>query len=284
MEKVYFNVNIDCEATQRAIKNKELGVSSVKGLKGLFKKEKLKATFFVLPSDLESSPKLYRGLIDDGHEVGLHLHPVEFGYKDFLGIYGYKEQKEILQKAITVFEKIMGYRPMGFCSGYFSANDFTYGVLEELGFRHGHISCPTRVLPESVSVWAGAPMFIHYANRNNRLLEGDVDFVEIPVTLDWESRMWSGKHPLDLRVELVDAKNHRYTIEKCLKKQIEIKIPVKTISAVTHNIFEYGKPDDFRRQTLEGIINHSQEIIKQHGYKFTPATLQEIAGAYRQNI
>ena len=48
------------------------------------------------------------------------------------------------------------------------------------------------------------------------LLSGGLDFVVIPQTIDPDSRMWGGKTPLDLRVELVDAKNHWYTIHKAV--------------------------------------------------------------------
>lgn len=64
--------------------------------------------------------------------------------------------------------------------------------------------------------------------------------------------MWGGAHPLDLRVELVDAKNHWYTVYKCVRRQLDAgnKLPVAYIKALTHNLFEFGKEDDFRRKTL----------------------------------
>lgn len=170
------------------------------------------------PPTLRAHQSLYKGLKRKGHEVGLHLHPAAQGYQEFCGIYDGETQEKIIKEAARLFAKIMEERPRAFCMGYGSANDYAYPVLIKLGFTHGMCSIPGRILPECASVWAGASLFMHYAHPDNRLLAGDLDFVEIPNTLDWESRMWGGKHPQDLRIELVDAKNHFYTIEKSLRR------------------------------------------------------------------
>lgn len=47
-----------------------------------------------------------------------------------------------------------------------------------------------------------------------------MNFVDLPPTVDPDSRMWGGAQPLNLRVELVDAKNHWYTIDKAVRRQI----------------------------------------------------------------
>ena len=125
---------------------------------------------------------------------------------------------------------------------------------------------------------------MHYANAHNRILPGTLDFVEIPVTVDWESRMWGGKHPQDLRIELVDAKNHYYTIEKSLQRQIAEQVPVKLIHARTHNLFEYGTPGNFRRETLEGVVIHAKCITAACGYQIVGMPLREVAQLYVQRV
>ena len=59
----------------------------------------------------------------------------------------------------------------------------------------------------------------HYPHRHNRSLVGDVDFVDVPGTCD-PNHGCGGGAPQDLRVELVDAKNHWYTIHKAVKRQM----------------------------------------------------------------
>ncbi len=271
----------DCEATQHAVDDAALGERSVRGLAEIAAGENLHMTFLVIPTDFEANPALYREMDRDGHEVGLHVHPAEQGYKEFLGIYGPAEQRKIIGEAADRFAQVMGRRPRSVCIGYGSANDHTYPVFTELGFTHGDISVPTRILPECASVWAGAPLGMHYAHPYNRLLPGWLDFVEIPQTLDPDSRMWGGKHPQDLRVELVDAKNHWYTTAKAVERQIHEGASVKYIHIVTHNVFEFGAEGDFRRETLVKMIRHARKIVSDKGGVIKPATMESCAREFR---
>lgn len=281
---VFFNLSVDCEATQPAVNDPGLGERATRGLAEVLAKQGWQGTFFVIPTEIEAHSSLYKDLSAGGHEVGLHLHPAAQGYEEFCGIYSAELQEKIIGEAADRFAQVMGSRPRGFCMGYGSANDHTYPVLVRAGFTHGTCSMPERVLPECASVWAGAPLFMHYAHPDNRLLTGDLDFVEIPRTVDWESKLWGGKHPQDLRIELVDAKNHFYTIEKSLHRQVEQKVPVRLIHAFTHNTFEYGDPANFRRKTLEGVISHSRNIVADSGFRICGATLAEIAGLYQKRV
>ncbi|MFA5865675.1 MAG: polysaccharide deacetylase family protein [Phycisphaerae bacterium] len=280
----YLVVGADCEATQHAIRDPALGERAVRGLAQITAKENLKMTYFVIPTDLEASPAVYRELAAAGHEVSLHLHPADLGYEEFLGIYGPDDQHKILAEAADRFAQVMGYRSKGLCIGYASGNDYTYPVVAELGFRHGMLSIPTRILPECASVWAGAPLGMHYVNPYNRILPGWLDVVNIPCTLDPESRLWGGKHPQDLRVELVDAKNHWYTTAKAVDRQLTENTAVKYISACTHNIFHYDDPNNFRRQTLEKMIRHVRDIVGKKGGQIVGVTQQQLAAIFRKTV
>lgn len=281
---VYFSLTTDCEATQPAVDDPALGERATRGLAEILESEGWRGTFFIIPPDIEVHGPLYKELRQRGHEIGLHLHPAAQGYAEFCGIYGPDVQEKIIAEGADRFAQVMGERPHSFSMGYASANDYTYSILVKLGFTHGVCSVPGRILPECASVWAGAPLFMHYAHAHNRVLPGDLDFVEMPATIDWESRMWGGKHPQDLRIELVDAKNHYYTIEKSLLRQIDESLPIKLIHATTHNLFEYGDPRNFRRQTLEGVITHVKNIAKEHSLQLIGTTLEQIAGIYRERV
>jgi peptidoglycan/xylan/chitin deacetylase (PgdA/CDA1 family) len=284
--QILFTLQVDCEATQSSLRDAALGERAVRGVAELLAETGMKATFAVIPSDLRASAGVYRELASQGHEIGLHVHPAEQGYEEFLGVYGYDQQREIIRSAADEFANLMGHRPLSFTPGYFSANDYTFQVLEELGFKHGTVSLPTRDLPQCACVWGHAPLDAHYPHRYNRCLSGEVDFVEIPPTIDPDSRLWGGAHPQDLRVELVDAKNHWYTISKSVERQISAaaSIPVKYLKATTHNVFAYDDRSDFRRQTLAGIVRASREICAQRGVEIVPATTAEIARQYRQLV
>jgi peptidoglycan/xylan/chitin deacetylase (PgdA/CDA1 family) len=282
--KLHFGFFIDSEATQPAINDAALGARADRGIADVLESRGLVGTFHVLPTEAEANAALYRELKARGHEIGLHVHPAAQGYGEFFGIYGPDQQRTILKDAKDRAESALGFAVGSLCIGYVSTNDHSYAIFEELGFRHGMTSLPTRVLPECASVHAGAPLGIHYANRHNRLLPGDMDYVEIPVTVDPESRLWGGKHPQDLRVELVDAKNHYYTIKKAIQRQLSERSPLMYLLGFTHNVFDYSDPRDFRRQTLEGIIAHVKDLCSAQSLELVPSTIGQIAAAYRDVV
>lgn len=277
-----FAFTIDCEATQPAVNDADLGERALHGISEILEREELKGTFYGIPSEFRTHGKIFRDLEARGHEIGLHLHPKDQGYEEFLGIYGPDMQEKIIDEAADVFVQVMGRWPAAFCAGYGSGNDHTYPVLEKLGFRHGAVGIPTRVLPECCAVWAGMPLGCYTPHRYFRTLPGDVDFVQVSTTLDPDSRMWGGKHPQDLRVELVDAKNHWYTIHKAVQRQLHEQPMVPYVSMTTHNIFEYGDPADFRRQTMEQMIAHAKRIFDEAGVPWRSGRIADIAGTYRE--
>ncbi len=283
---VHFTVQIDCEATQHSIRDAALGERAIRGLGEVFAQQGLRASFMVIPSDMRAHARIYRELESQGHEIGLHAHPADEGYQEFLGVYGFDDQMKIVGEGMDVFAQAMGRRPRAFTPGYGSANDHTFPALERLGLRHGLVSVPTRNLPQCACVWGNSPLDAHYPHRFNRCLAGDVDFVDVPATLDTESRLWGGAHPQDLRIELVDAKNHWYTIHKNVKRLLAAgdKIPVKYIKAVTHNTFDYSDPANFRRETLLGVIAAARDIFAAEGAEFMPATTGDIADEYRRLV
>lgn len=280
-KSLYFAVQIDCESTQPAIADAELGRRSSAGCAEVLEAAGSIGTFYCIPSEVKANADVYRDLKTHGHEVGLHVHAADLGYEEFLGIYGPDEQRGIVEQSTDAFAQVMGYRPKGICLGYGSCNDYTRPILVELGFDHGLTQIPGRLLTECASVAAGAPTEPYYGHRWNRVLEGDLDFVEIPATTDPDSRMWGGKHPQDLRIELVDAKNHYYTIVKAVQRQLGDEKPIKTVVACTHNLFRFDDSKDFRRQTLEGVIAHTKSVAEQYKLNLIGATEEQIAGAYR---
>jgi peptidoglycan/xylan/chitin deacetylase (PgdA/CDA1 family) len=283
-ESLLFSLQVDCEATQHAVRDPSLAERAIRGLGDVFGETGTKGTFLVIPGDIEAHASAYRELEAQGHEIGLHVHPKELGYGEFFGAESAAAQRKILTEASDRFAQVMGRRPVSFCPGYASANDFTFGILEELGFTHGMVSIPTRNLPQCACVWGGSPLDPRYPHRYNRVLNGDVNFVDLPPTVDPDSRMWGGTHPLDLRVELVDAKNHWYTVDKAVRRQLTGNTPLKQIHALTHNVFDYSDPKNFRRETYVGIVQAARQIAEREKLAFRTATLGELAAAFRQAV
>ncbi|MBI3922529.1 MAG: hypothetical protein HY318_13990 [Armatimonadetes bacterium] len=286
MMEIYFNIQIDCEATQHAVNDPALGERAIRGVGEVLAETGTRGTFVVIPTDMKAHSAIYKELEAQGHEIGLHLHPADQGYQEFLGVYGFEDQVEILREGIAVFFDHMGYPPQCFTPGYASANDYTFPALEAVGLRHGLVSIPTRNLPQCACVWGNSPLEVHYPHRYNRCVTGDVDFVDVPATVDVESRMWGGAHPQDLRIELVDAKNHWYTIHKNVVRQAKAgeALPVKHLKVCTHNTFDYRDPHNFRRETLLGVIQSARRICEDEGCELVPATTADIAAQYREKV
>lgn len=284
MTKLHFNLQIDCESTQFAIQNPALGERAIRGLGEMLEETGTKGTFLVIPGDIEVHATIYRELQEAGHEIGLHYHPWIEGRSEFLGSEGPEAQRDLLREAADRFAQAMGARPLAFCPGYGSANDHTYGILEELGFTHGLVSIPTRDLPQCACVWGNSPLDPHYPHRYNKSLAGDVDFVDLPPTIDPQSRMWGGAHPQDLRVELVDAKNHFYTMDKAVRRQLLERPPVLQLHAITHNIFEFSDPANFRRETYYGMVAAAKKIAERESLNFQAARLSDVARLFREKV
>ncbi|MBN2296810.1 MAG: polysaccharide deacetylase family protein [Pirellulales bacterium] len=241
----------------------------------------LNSTLFVLPSDAEAYPELLRELAKERFEIGLHYHPHEEGHDEFCGAYSYENQVAMYDMAIRRFTDAVGFRPTSFRTGSFSANDMTFPAVAQVGFRCCSSSLPERRMTKFRANWSGAVPHVHFAHSSNRLLEGDLDLVEVPVTGDPDSMLWSGLHPQDLRVELFDAKNQFFLIDKMLVREKARAAKVRAIVTLTHNIFEYGRVDDFRHVTMKQMIADFQSLARKHEVRLVPATIGQIADAYR---
>jgi hypothetical protein len=281
---VYLCWSMDCEATQTAIDDVPLGIRAVRGFTEIISRAGLRATLSVLPGDAAAYSGLLRDLDPDRFELSLHFHPQEEGYDDYCGAYSAQEQRKMYGDAMEKFADATGRTPQTFNTGGASANDATYPVTAELGFKNCFHSMPGRDMTELRANWVGAPPHVHYAHPHNRLLEGGLDLVEVPITTDPDSMLWSGRHPQDLRVELFDAKNQRYMIDKMLGREKSRPHPVPVLTPLTHNIFAFDDPQDFRRQTMLQMIDDCAELAEKHEVNLIPATIGGVAAAYRAAV
>ena len=281
---IYVCWTIDCEATKKASNDAEAGVRSINGFVELIAAAGLRATLFVLPGDAVAYPKVLADLRSENFEIGLHYHPQEEGYDDFCGAYTYQQQLQICKDAVNKFSDALGWMPDSFRTGSFSANDATYSVTAEVGCKQCSHSCPGRRMTPLRANWGEAPLHVHYANPANRMLEGVLNLVEVPMTTDPDSMLWGGAHPQDLRIELFDAVNQRYMIDKILAREKAAQQPVRAIVTLTHNLFEYDKPDNFRRHTMHQMIADFRTLADAHEVNLVPATIGDIGAAYRQAV
>ena len=285
MSSFYICWTMDCESTQPGIENVGLGRNAMNGFTELLEEEGWRGTFFLIRSELEPLRDTIGRISENGHELAVHTHPNACGYKSpFLGVYDPETQHDIIQGSLEACKRLLDVQPTSFRPGYASCNDFTFRVLSDCGIRTTSASMPGRKMTVLASNWAGAPLFVHYMNPWNRFLTGGMDLVEIPITVDWETMIWGGQHPQDLRVEYTDAKNHAFSIQKVMKRQIEENLPVKVLVILTHNLFRYQDRQNFRRETMLGMIQTIREYSKALGVNPVGIPIGEVGEIYRRLV
>jgi len=258
-------------------------------------------TFFIVPETAEQHASLFRSLRNRGFELGLHYHPQAFldgRYGRYLGEYTRSEQKEQLAAAKNRWEDHLGLPCASFRSGNFSASDDTFPVLAEMGFRQTSSSLPGRHAPQIAADWVGAQMHPHRTDAVNRLASGQLSLFEVPVTADpTGERPGGGVDPLHLRLESIARAPYRQDntvlgperastqtrpedffalAERMVRDQVDKQIPVKTIVAGTHNMFEFGHPDDIVSSYLIALIDQLKQIAVRNGLTVIPATIEDI--------
>lgn len=218
-------------------------------------------TLFLHPEVAANQPRLVLELQEQGACLGLHLHPYKLGggrYRYDLGAYSASEQRAMISKAVQVWERALGQRPRYFRGGYFSANDNTFGVLLELGFRGGSLSCPGRVLPQHFSVWAGTEHYPHRAHCSFRQQKGSSHFVEVPVAVDLNRPMRvgaAGEQGYEWPYIPARHYEHQQAIKGILARFRSDSPRYGTLVMDTHNDQDYADPDHPARLNLQLILD-----------------------------
>jgi len=283
-EKIYVIFTMDCERIKKfsppgGPETWKLSERAIEGFAEVISAKNLLATFFIVPETAHRHRDLFLALKRKGFELGMHLHPQSLGdlrYKDYLGGYSLEKQIEILKEATNIWAEALGETPKSFRPGNFSANDSTFKALYTVGFRQGSVSAPEREMPEFKAVWRGTYPYAHHVHPDFRLIPGELDFYEVPITVDWDRRTWQGKSAMELRVEMGGSKDHFSTIKKRILDMKGKKIPVKTLVAITHNYFDYKSKRERQRKTLEKITNYLWRCADELNFQLCPITLSHL--------
>ncbi|HWQ14539.1 MAG TPA: hypothetical protein VNL77_17205 [Roseiflexaceae bacterium] len=237
-------------------------------------------TLFVSHEAAAEHTPLLEELAGRGVELGLLLHPpmMELGrFSRNLGEYDAEEQRLIADYAAERFADAIGVRPRSVRSGKHSANDATFKVLYDLGFRQGSISRPGWDVPRFAARWHGAHPDAHYVHPADRLRPGDLPFFELPLSTDPSHRFLDGM-PIELTVDsgAVDAV-HRPVIEARLAAMEAGALAFRALCLSTSSRPDYYADTDQHTRTLEALIDELGALSSQ--YTIVPTTL---AGAHER--
>jgi peptidoglycan-N-acetylglucosamine deacetylase len=99
----------------------------------LFRRHDLRTTWFVPGHSIETFPEQTDAIVAAGHEVGVH------GYSHENPIAMTREQEtEVLDKCISLIEKVTGRRPTGYVAPWWEFSRVTNELLLERGIKYDH--------------------------------------------------------------------------------------------------------------------------------------------------
>lgn len=292
-------MTMDCESAKVDVSDHGIGMSSsgpanyeesersIRGFVETIKAAGYPATLFLHPEVAIAHADLVRELKASGACLGLHLHPYKLAdstYKQDLGAYAEHQQRAILQRAIEAWESALGERPQYFRAGYFSANDSTFRILAELGFRGGSLSNPGRLLPSHFSVWKDADPYPHRAHHAFRLVSGDSDFIEVPVSVAYGRPVAQG-HAGEEGYEwpyIPHTYDHAAVISDILGRFRRDQPRFGTFVTDTHNDHDYSNPQSAASVNLRCILDAIDASCETMGLEPKGTTIDALCDRFRE--
>lgn len=240
----------------------------------------MKATMFISSDVCKRAVDALRACDKSGVEIGLLTDPRLEGFKGSLASYNIDHQKELISMGASAFADALGREPTTFRPGHFSANNDTYIVLCELGFRQGSFSLPERHVAPECSNWRGAYPFAHHVDPLDVLNPGTLELYNIPVTSDFDKTTLNGQQdftPLFLGSEQSDIESSAaFLVAKHLKRMQTEAVHVKTITCVSTNSANYADPGSQPSRMLAHIIDAIRRAAGERQLHVVPATLADV--------
>ncbi|HWL07987.1 MAG TPA: hypothetical protein VNQ76_06275 [Planctomicrobium sp.] len=287
MKDLYILVTMDVEVPQQCPgasgpSDWDFGAAAIQGYTELAAAAGFPVSFFTHPEcALKYAPLLERMHDQYGACIeGLHVHPWKFGdrkYRAHMGGLTADEQRMVISEATAMWQAAFGRRPLYFRPGTFSANDSTFPVLVELGFRGGSVSAPGRVYRDLNAIWTGAFPDPHRPHRCFRQLVGDLPFANIPLTQDFSrlDRLGERLYHRDLRPDYDDV-DHRLLVKNITRQLAERQPAIPVIHFDTHNDNAYLDPADRVRRNYETVLRAIPELCRQAGFRPVGATVEQV--------
>ena len=166
-------------------------------LLNLFKKYKLKTTWFIPGHSIETFPEQTQMVVEAGHEIGIH------GYSHENPIAMTEQQEEtVLRKCIDLVEKVSGQRPTGYVAPWWEFSNVTNELLLKHGIKYDHSLMHNDFHPYYVRVgdsWTKIDYSKSADEWMKPLIRGhETDLIEIPANWyldDLPPRMFIKKSP-----------------------------------------------------------------------------------------
>lgn len=196
--------------------------------------------------------------------------------------YDFEEQLTAITLAKDDWEQSMGMAADSFGACCAQANDFTFPILADLGFRQCYVTAPGRWNPsfEIGHFWHGAFPHTRHCSSKSRLVPGELDLYEFPITRGLEQipagapDTWT---VTDCRAEAELSFEATMAIcEASVRDQMRRDHPVLYLHNPTHNTWDVTDRSSGRRRAIETTIEVGYALAEKLELELTPATLAEL--------
>lgn len=206
IEKIKGTVSIDTDSLDKiyyAFKNKKLSENDVTYKKVLprylefFKKRGIKATFFIIGSDIKTEyhKSILRRMVKEGHELANHTFNHHLNFSKLTK----KEKATEISKCEEVIEKVVGIKPVGFRAPGWDIDSETMKILEKRKYLYdssiypsyfsiisiGYLFLKNKGLTHSKSMGSLkntlAPLKKYHPNLNKIHKKGKSEIMELPI-------------------------------------------------------------------------------------------------------
>jgi hypothetical protein len=292
---LFFCYFMDCQTPKKPggspTQTWEIAEKAVRGLAELFAERGLTRAlgFCSEPEVAIKQSAMFRELAAAGFWQALHFQvrgyrprgaSQDYDWNRPLGAYDYDEQKAVIAIAKDEWEQALGMKAEDFGACCASANDYTFPILAGLGVRQSYCSVPGRHIPAAYQNWWGAFPHSHHVSRRSRLVCGDLELYEIPITCSLKPV--PGPQPGTWRVPDFRAESEMgfdqilEMAEASLQDMLLRGHPILYIHPPTHNTWDVGDRTGRRRKTVEATIDVAYALAAKHGLSLMPASLRDM--------
>ncbi|MGC9316925.1 MAG: hypothetical protein ACP5KN_02670 [Armatimonadota bacterium] len=293
-EHLYFCYFMDCQTPQKPGGGKdqtwEVAERAVRGLAEVFaERDLIRALGFCSePEVARRQSELFREMADLGAWQALHFQvrgyrpagaAEDYDWERPLTDYGYEEQKAVIAIAKDEWEQALGMPAEDFGACCAQANDYTFPILAELGFRQGYCSAPGRYNPEAGQMWWGAFPHSHHTSSKSRLVCGELPLYEFTLTRTLTPQevspgVWMVD---DLRAERERVFDDAMAIAEASVRDMMLRDhPVLYVHVPTHNTWDVTDIEHPRRQAVETAIDVAYALAEMLDLELVPATLRDM--------
>jgi len=293
-EHLFFCYFVDCQTPKKPGGGKdqtwEIAEQAVRGVAEVFAERDLMHAlgFCSEPEVARRQPDLFREMADLGAWLALHFQvrgyrpagaSEDYDWERTLAEYDYEEQRAVITIARDEWEQALGMAAEDFGACCAQANDYTFPILAELGFRQCYVSCPGRYNPAAGQRWWGAFPHSHHVSSKSRLVCGDLDLYECPLnrTLVPEQVSPGVWRVDDLRAERERDFDDAFALAEASVADMMLRDhPILYVHAPTHNTWDATDRAHPRRRAVETVIDVAYALAEQLGLELVPASLKDM--------